>query len=83
MDDCYIITICEKLKQSKPGRDLAHIDLFSSQSDKKLCVNDLKEYLQHMKQLRVEHLQLLISYVKPFNPVSKDTISRSVKQVLE
>ena len=84
MDDRYRITICEKLKQSKPGRHLAPIDLLSFQSDKKLCVVEhLKEYLQRTKQLREEHSQLLISYVKPFKPVSKDTISRWVKQVLE
>ena len=84
MDDRYRITICEKLKQSKPGRHLAPIDLISFQSDKKLCVVEhLKEYLQRTKQLREEHSQLLISYVKPFKPVSKDTISRWVKQVLE
>ena len=39
--------------------------------------------MQRTKQLREEHSQLLISYVKPFKPVSKDTISRWVKQVLE
>ena len=47
MDDRYRITICEKLKLSKPGRHLAPIDLLSFQSDKKLCVVEhLKEYLQ-------------------------------------
>ena len=84
MDDRYRITICEKLKQSKPGRHLAPIDLLSFQSDKKLCVVEhLKEYLQRTKQLREDHSQLLIGYVKPFKPVSKDVISRWVKQVLE
>ena len=84
MDDRYRITICEKLKQSKPGRHLAPIDLLSFQGDKKLCVVEhLKEYLQRTKQLREDHSQLLISYVKPFKLVSKDTISRWVKQVLE
>ena len=82
MNDSYRITICEKLKQSKPGRHLAPIDLLCFQSDKKLCVVEhLKEYLQRTKQLREEHSQLLIGYVKPFKPVSKDTISRWVKQV--
>ena len=46
-------------------------------------VEHLKEYLQRTKQLREDHSQLLISYVKLFKPVSKDTISRWVKQVLE
>ena len=81
MDDRYRITMCEKLKQSKPGRHLAPIDLLSFQSDKKLCVVEhLKEYLQRAKQLQEEHSQLLIKYVELVKPVSKDTISRWVKQ---
>lgn len=84
MSDRYRVTICEKLKQSKPGRHLAPIELLSFPSGKKLCVVEhLEEYLQRTKQLREEHSQLLISYVKPFKPVSKDTISRWVKQGLE
>ena len=84
MDDRYRITICEKLKQSKPGRHLAPIDLISFQSDKNLSEEKhLKEYLQRTKQLREEHSQLLINYVKPFNLVSIDTISRWISQVLE
>ena len=46
-------------------------------------VEHLKEYLQRTKQSREDHSQLLISCVKPFKPMSKDTISRWVKQVLE
>ena len=69
MDDRYRITICEKLKQSKPGRHLAPIDLLSFQSDKKLCVVEhLKEYLQRTKQLREEHSQLLISFYTNVSP---------------
>ena len=39
--------------------------------------------IKSTKQLRKGQSQLLISHVEPFNPVSKDTISRWVKQVLE
>ena len=57
MDDRYRITLCEKLKQSKPGGHLAPTDLLAYEDDKKLCVVEhLKEYLQHMKQLQKEHL---------------------------
>ena len=84
MDDRYRITIREKLKQTKPGRHLEPLDLIAYHNDKKLCVVEhLKEYLQRTKQLRKGHSQLLLSYVKPFHPVSKDTISRWIKQVLE
>ena len=41
-----------------------------------------KEYLQRTKQYRTQYSQLLLSYVKLFQPVSKDTVSRWVKQIL-
>ena len=43
----------------------------------------MKEYLSRTKPLRRESPQLLISHTKPFKPVSKDTIARWVKTVLE
>ena len=46
-------------------------------------VEHLKEYLHRTEQLRKGHSKLLLSYIQPFKPVSKDTISRWIKQVLE
>lgn len=43
----------------------------------------LREYIHRTDPLRKDHSQLLLSYVKPFRPVAKDTVSRWVKQVLE
>ena len=84
MDGRYWITICDKLKQTKPGRHLEPIDLFAYPNDEKLfVVEHLKEYLHRTEQLRKGHSKLLLSYVKPFKPVSKHTISRGIKQVLE
>ncbi|CAH3172443.1 unnamed protein product [Porites lobata] len=81
MDGRYRITICDTLKQTKPGRHLEPIDLFAYPNDKKLFVIEhLKEYLHRTEQLRKGHSKLLLSYVKPFKPVSKDTISRRIKQ---
>lgn len=37
LDNRYRIIICEKLKQTKPGRHLVSIDLLAYQSDEKLC----------------------------------------------
>ena len=80
MDGRYRITVCDKLKQTKPGRHLEAIDLFAYPNDKKLfVVEDLKEYLHRTEQL----LKLLLSCFKSFKPVSKDTISRWIKQILE
>ena len=84
MDGRYRITVCDKLKQTKPGRHLEAIDLFVYPNDKKLFVTEhLKEYLHRTEQLRKGHSKLLLSYFKSFKPVSKDTISRWIKQILE
>ena len=84
MNGRYRITVCDKLKQTKPGRHLEAIDLFAYPNDKKLfVVEDLKEYLYRTEQLRKGHSKLLLSYFKSFKPVSKNTISRWIKQILE
>ena len=83
LPDRYRITIDEKLKQTKPGKHLKPLDLRIFHEDQGICVfRHLKEYLQRTKQYRTQYSQLLLSYVKPFKPVSKDTVSRWVKQVL-
>ena len=43
----------------------------------------LEEYLQRTYQHRDKHSQLLLSYIQPFKPVSKETIARWVKVVLK
>ena len=49
-----------------------------------LCVvNVLKVYIEHTKILRKNETQLFISFMKPYAAVSKDTISRWLKRVLE
>ena len=83
LPDRYRITIDEKLKQTKPGKHLKPLDLRTFHEDQGMCVfRHLKEYLQRTKQYRTQYSRLLLSYVKPFKPVSKDTVSRWVKQVL-
>ena len=84
LPDRYRITIDEKLKQTKPGRHLKPLELRVFEEDNKICVYEhLKEYLERTRQHRRENLQLLLSYIKPFRPVGKATISRWVKQVLQ
>ncbi len=74
LPDRYRITIDEKLKQTKPGRHLKPLEL--------RVFDHLKEYLQRTRQHRTRFSQLLLSYIKPFKPISKNTVSRWVKQVL-
>ena len=82
--DKYRITVCEKLKQTKPGRHLAPLDVLAFKDYRQLfVVEHLREYLQRTKPLRQKHSQLFLSFIKPFHPVSKDNISGWVKTVLE
>ena len=84
MDDRYRISVHEKLKQTKPGRHLEPIELLVFPEDKELCVvQHLREYIHRTDPLRKDHSQLLLSYVKPFKPGARDTVSRWVKQVLQ
>lgn len=73
--DMYRITVMDKLKQSKPGKHLEPIKLLAFKEDKKLCVVEhLTEYISRTKPLRKEHSQLLLTYIKPHDPVLRDTI---------
>lgn len=73
-----------KLKQTKPGRHLEDLCFKAYAPDKRLCVyNYLKAYLEATRLLRPQgQTQLLISYTNPYKAVSKDTLSRCLKSVL-
>lgn len=83
LPDRYIFVINKKLKHTKPGNHLEPITLMAYH-DKSLCIVDvLKEYIFRTSTLRHGQSKLLISYIKPNNPVSKDTVSRWVKDTLK
>ncbi|CAG2245706.1 unnamed protein product [Mytilus edulis] len=72
------------LKQSRPGYRNPQVHLKAYPPDRRLCVYTvLKEYLYRTKQLRQKNSKLLISYVKPHQDVTKDTIARWIKTVLQ
>ena len=78
----YVFTIGEKLKHARPGTHQRPIELMSY-ADKNLCVvQHLDEYIRRTTSIRANNSQLLISFIKPYNPVSKDTVARWIKQVL-
>ena len=80
----YTFVITQNVKQSRPGTKQPVIKLEPYSTDERLCVVTLlREYLSRTASLRGNHSQLFISYVKPFNPVSRDTISRWVKTVMQ
>ena len=82
LPDKYVFAIGEKLKHTRPGKHQEPIEL-TRFTDRDLCVVEhITEYIRRTDNLRQEHAQLLISFVKPYKPVSKDTITRWVKGTL-
>jgi hypothetical protein len=76
--------ISELLKTPKPGRHFGHLEFLAFKDDEQLCiVTVIKEYVKRTMALRRTHTQLLISYQKPHNPVSTDTIGKWLKAVLQ
>lgn len=71
------------LKQSRPGHEFSFIELCAYPPDRRLCVYTvLKEYLSRTKSVRKSTKKLLLRYMKPYTPVSRDTISRWLKIVM-
>lgn len=77
-----LIPIKKLLKQS--SRNNYRFQLYLTEySDPSICVvQTLLEYVKRTKNLRGSHTQLFISFLKPYQPVSKSTISRWIWRVM-
>ena len=72
------------LKTSKPGKHQKPLTLKSYDYDSQLCVvKCLQHYIKQTSEVRNGADQLWLSYQKPHNPASKDTVSRWVKEFLK
>lgn len=79
-----VFFIKDLVKQSKPGKIGITLNLKAYPPDRRLCIcRVLKHYLLCTKYLRNNSKQIFISYCKPHAPVSKDTISRWIRIVLQ
>ena len=80
----FIIYVDGLLKQSRPCFNIDCLKFSSFPPDRRLCIYFvLKEYLKRTRLLREDsEPKLLISYSKPHNAVSKDTVSRWIKTVM-
>ena len=84
LPDKYVFTIGEKLKTTKPGKHLEPVELVAYKQDESLCmVSHITHYLHMTKALRGQNCQLLISFIKPDNPVSNSTVGKWVKSILD
>ena len=84
----YIFHISSLLKHTSAkggqNRHLFPITFTTYDVDKRLCVVELlTAYIERTASLRKNTQQLLICYVAPHGPASKDTISRWVRQTMK
>ena len=75
----HVFQINELLKTSRPGKHFSQLVLQSYPEVKELCVFEvLQTYLARTQPLRANYTQLLISYQKPHQPVTSETINCSL-----
>lgn len=84
-DSSYEFSLPEHVKQSRPSfKTTPSILLKEYPTDKALCVySHLTECLKRMQSLRETETKLFISFVKPHRRVSRDTISRWNRTIME
>lgn len=76
--------IDELIKQSKPGNVGHQIKLVAYPPDRRLCIQTvLNEYVSRTATLRDDEPKLFISFKPPHKKVSKDTIARWIRIVLQ
>lgn len=83
MEDLCTFGILEHTTSSRPGRSPTRIEVAKYNIDKAICpLSCLKAYIAGTKELRVEETKLIISQVEPNKAVSRDTIRRWTKAVV-
>ena len=82
-NDSLFIRIGDLLKQSRPGHHIDEITIAAYPTDRDLCVVTVYlAYISRTSVLRQSETSLFISTQKPHNRVSKDTIGRWIKSVM-
>ena len=88
LKDGFIFGFTGALKQTRPNYKVVNLEFKAYPPDRRLCVYTvICEYLLRTREIRnnlgSEESFLLLSYVKPHRHISRDTISRWIKTVLE
>ena len=79
----FFFTFSEPLKHSRERKRAPKVDLSPYPPDRRLCVvTVLNEYASRTLPLRGTESALLISFTKPHNKVSRDTIARWLRTVM-
>ena len=78
-----VIPIYDPVKQTKRGKHMKPLEFRVYSEDEKLCViNNLTEYLLKTRPIR-KYSALFLSYQKPYQAVTKDTITRWVNDMMK
>lgn len=79
----FIFVLNDLIKQSRPGYKEPTVNITAYPPDRRLCtVTVYNEYLFRTKNIRRNKTKLLLSYIKPHECVSRDTISRWIKEIM-
>ena len=82
--DGFEFLLTEHMKQSRPSYKVPSVVLKAFPADSSLCVvTYLREYLKRTKPLRGLETKLFISCIKSYKQVSRETISRWIRSVME
>ena len=82
-EDLVIIPISDFLKQTSVRNRKFALYLHAYKADTAICVVEiLKEYINRTRNIRGKENYLLISFLKPYRRVGKQTISRWLRKVM-
>ena len=83
-DTSCVFNLTSHSKTSKQGKPASAITIQDFKQDCSICpIRTVKEYLRRTDTIRGDEQQLFISFPKPHKSVSRDTISRWAKIVLQ
>ena len=82
-NDSWEFTLAEHTKVSRPGHSPRQIYLPAYPNNPKICVvRTLQEYRSRTETKRTSS-RLLISYVRPFKPISSQSVSRWLRKAMQ
>ena len=83
-NDTLLIRIGDLLKQTRPGHHIDEITITAYPKDRDLCIVTVYlEYVSRTSSIRDSETKLFVSTQKPHKAVSKDTIGRWIKTVMD
>lgn len=83
-EDGVVFRMSDLLKHNRPGEPLSIIKIVKFKEDRRLCpVTCLRAYIRKTKELRGDINELLISTIKPYRAIGRNTVSNWVKRMLD